>query len=228
MKAAIKKKKTNYPNKSTLWAYFMQAIEPRSQKLNEAFPEFHPMWVVKSQKLDATAEQFKFMRQHLMRVTQKQCAAFMRVKLWVIQAWEQGKQPVPFIAIELLRLVTESADFRLSNEHWQGWFITQDGHLVTPDRGNLSFTPADLSYIRETHQAKSIYEAENIRLRAEIAPLKAEITELRELNGNDGLLLNELQQMESRLAEIAANFSSSKVVKLIPKTDHHSEKIKCA
>lgn len=212
------KKPTPYPNQTTLWSYFMQAIEPNSTELNESFPEYHPMWVIQSQRKTVSAVQFRLMREHLLKMTRKQCAAYLRVTIRIVQGWEIGKDAVPFMAFELLRLVSESVNFKLSSKSWQGWFIDTNGRLVSPDRGSLSFSPDELSFIRETHQVKSMYQTENKKLRNEVEPLRAEIAELKAARGNDGLL-DELKAIEARLAELSTRVTSNNIV-------HISNKVK--
>lgn len=206
-----------YPNKETQWSYFMQAIEPSSPEINVAFPEYHPMWVIQSQRKTVSAVQFRFMREHMLKMTREQCAAYLRATISNVQSWETGEIDVPFIAFELLRVVFESVNFKLSNKSWKGWFIDTNGRLVSPDRGDLSFSPDELSFIRETHQVKAMYQTENNQLRKEIGPLRAEIAELRAARGNDGLL-DELKAIETRLAELSARVSPNKVVHISNKT----------
>lgn len=200
------KAKPAYPSEKSQWAYWMQAIEPTDPAINEAFPGFHPIWVQESQRLHVTGEQFQYFRKYLLAISQKQCAAYLRVKPHRVQAWEQGRQPVPFMAFELLRLVYEGATFKLSHPDWDGWFIDRrSGKLVSPDRGDLSFSPFELSYICETYASKANAEAENERLRMEIATLKAELDELRDLYQSGGATeqLHDIKsQLETMLASI--------------------------
>ncbi|BCM23823.1 hypothetical protein [Methyloradius palustris] len=205
------KTKKPWPNKATSWSYYMQAIEPSGKEINEAFPEYHPMWVIQSQDKIVSGSHFKFMRTHLLQITRPECAAYLRVSASVIQSWENDRTPIPFMAFELLRLVYESVHFRLSHKNWQGWFIKPDGRLVCPERGNLSFSSDELAFIRETHAAKRFFEREYELLRDEIEPLRAELAELKSSNGNDGLL-DELKAIEARLATLTAQVSSNKVV----------------
>jgi len=211
------KKPTLHPNKTTLWSYFMQAIEPSSPDLNAAFPEYHPMWVIQSQRKTVSAVQFRLMREHLLKMTRKQCAAYLRVTIRIVQGWEIGKDAVPFMAFEILRLVSESENFKLSSKSWQGWFIDTNGRLVSPDRGSLSFSSDELSFIRETHQVKAMYQTENNQLRKEIAPLRAEIAELKAADKHYGLL-NELKAIETRLAELSSMVVPNKVVHISNKS----------
>lgn len=197
------------PSEKSLWAYWMQAIEPNNSAIDAAFPGYHPLWVQRSQRLTVSGEQFKFFRQYLLGISQKQCAAYLRVTLRIIQAWEQNRVPVPFMAFELLRLVYEGSTFKLSHPDWDGWFIEpKSGKLVSPDRGDLSFSPAELSYVRETYSSKTNLEADNDRLRAEVAALKTELEELRSLINNDGLL-DELHLMKDHIAAMLEKVGST-------------------
>jgi len=217
-----------YPNKSTDWSYMMQAIEPSNREINVAFPDYHPMWVIQSQKKTVSGENFKLLREHLLKMTREQCGAYFRVSKATIQNWETGKSKLPFIAFELMRLVFESVHFRLSNKDWQGWFVNNDGRLVSPDRGNLSFSPHELSFVRETHQVKSMYEAENKKLRAEVEPLRAEIAVLKAASGDDGVL-DELIAIEAQLADLASRVSKRKVVPITKnKSTETSQEVKVA
>lgn len=213
----VRKKPLPYPNQATLWSYFMQAIEPNNPEIDAAFPEYHPMWIIQSQRKTVSAEYFLFMREHLLNMTRKQCAAYLRVTISTVKDWETGNDTVPFMAFELLRVVFDSAHSRLSNKNWQGWFIDSDGRLVSPDRGSLSFSAHELSFIRETHQVKAMYENENKQLRAEIEPLRAELAALKAANPHDSLL-DELKAIEARLGELATMASPSKVVHISNKT----------
>ena len=204
-------------NKLTQWAYLMQSIEPSSKAINEAFPDYHPMWVVQSQKFNLTAIQFKFMREFMLNISVEQCAAYMRVARSTVTRWESGKTNIPFVAFELLRLVFESAHFRLSHKDWQGWFINQDGRLVSPDRGNLSFSSNELAFIREVHQMKSMYESENKQLRAELLSMRLELAALKNEDGNDAVL-DELRAIEAKLSELTTRVTNKKISSIHAKT----------
>lgn len=199
-----------YPSDKSLWAYFMQGMEePSDTAINEAFPGHHPLWVQDSQKLKVSGERFKYFRQHLLNITQQQCAAYLRIKLYTLRAWEQGREQVPFMAFELLRVVYEGANFKLSHPAWDGWFIERKtGRLVSPDRGNLSFTPHEFSYIRETHRHKTILEQDNQRLSEQIKAMQDEMEALRAI-ADSGALLDELHTMRSQLEAMLSSISST-------------------
>lgn len=197
-----------HPGDKSQWSYWMQAIEPTDPAINEAFPGYHPLWVQRSQRLTVSGEQFQFFRKYLLAITQKQCAAYLRVKLHAVQAWEQGRTPVPFMAFELLRLVFESATFKLSHKEWDGWFIDNSGKLVSPDRGGLSFSPKDFSYVPDVYRRMGVAETENARLRAEVSALQQEAAELRDFIQSNGLL-NELHSMKTQLEAMLASIGST-------------------
>lgn len=207
------KKLMPHPNKTCQWSYYMQAIEPNSSEINEAFPEYHPMWIIQSQRKTVSAEYFKLMREHILKMSRNECAAYLRVSVSTVRRWEAGSSAVPFVVFELLRVVSESVHFKLSDKSWQGWFIDHNGRLVSPDRGNLSFSPDELSFIRETHQVKAMYQTENGLLREEVESLRKEISELRTTD-NDSLLLGELKEIEEKLTELTQKVSSKNVVKI--------------
>jgi len=204
----LKNKKTNadkkpnpYPDKATLWSYYMQAIEPTSEEINKMFPEYHPLWVQQSQKIKVSGERFSYYREHCLGVTQTQCAAYLRVTIRQIKLWELNKQPVPFMVFELLRLVHESVHFRLSHKDWNGWFVDTQGRLACPDRGNLSFDPLDLTMVREVQNANRVYLQQYKQLQMEIEPLKAEIAALKKVSYAN-VLLGELSEIEHKLASV--------------------------
>jgi len=195
-----------YPNNKTEWSYFMQAIEPSSTEINQAFPEYHPMWIIQSQRKSVSSENFRYMRENLLNMTRKQCAAYLRVTISTIQKWESKKEAIPFAMFEVLRLVYESVHFKVSHKDWQGWFIGDDGRLVSPDRGNLSFHPNELSFIREVHQVKSMYERDNEKLREENKALKNHLSRLHKENQLNNFV-DELENMETKLSEMMDQFN---------------------
>ena len=131
---------------------------------------------LKSQKKTVSGENFKLIREHMVRMSREECAAYLRVHVATLRKWESGTIPVPFAVFELLRLLFENVQFKLSHDSWQGWFINSHGKLVSPERGNLSFSPSDLSFIRETHQANEIYRSEIKRLEQENKKLNLQLS----------------------------------------------------
>ena len=199
------------PSETTRWAYGMQAIEPISETINQAFPEYHPQWVMQSQRMAIDPENFCYLRKSLLHLSQQQCAAYLRVSQRTLRYWENGGVPIPFMAFELLRLVYESVNFRLSHPDWDGWFINCDGKLVSPDIGKLDFSPAQFNAVPRIHALKSSFEAENKRLHAELAEAIAENTRLRQVFLSQGVV-DELTLMRDRLNSLVASIATAHVI----------------
>ncbi len=202
--------KGKHPNKETMYSYFMQAIDPDNVAINSAFPEFHPMWVIKSQRTIPSGGQFMHMRKYVLGLSQKQCAAYLRVSMSTISEWENNKKQVPFVVMEVLRLVYESPEFRMSHPNWAGWFISQDGKLVCSDVRDLAFEPHELTYVQMLYSQQSYYKNENERLRTEIKRLESEVSELKAIT-SQGSLLEELLAMQDRIIELSQQFSNKVV-----------------
>lgn len=212
-----KKAKKAGPSEKTSWAYWMQAIEPTDPAINATFPGYHPMWVQHSQRLVVGAENFKSIRRHFLNITQTQAAAYLRVSLYELQAWEQGKKPVPFMAFELLRLVWQSTLSRMSHKAWDGWFIDKDGFLISPDAGRLKITPAELSYMPMLLNLRDTMQREIEQLRKNLNAQEAENTRLRTLFQTQGIT-QELETMQDRLAALLASIQTAQVIPFPTKT----------
>jgi transcriptional regulator with XRE-family HTH domain len=221
-KKTAEKTLNTYPNQKTLWSYYMQAIEPVSREIDKAFPEYHPMWIINSQTAMISGKKFYHLREYVMKITQEQCAAYLRVKPCLINAWENEKKPVPFMAFELLRLVYETANFRLSHRDWAGWFVNEVGRLVSPDVGNLSFSPGDLSGVNGVKQLARTYELENKQMKAEIEPLRAEINVLKQCLAFDELsdLLQYIKELESKINLTFERINSTHLANIIAKAQN--------
>lgn len=217
------KKPIPYPDKATLWAYYMQAIEPTSEEINKTFPEYHPLWVQQSQKIKPSGIQLSHLREYCLGITQTQCASYLRVSIRQIKLWELNKQEVPFVVFELLRLVHESVHFRLSHKNWNGWFINQEGRLVCPDRGNLSFCPLDLTMVREVQNANRCYLLQYQEAITKISTLEAEIIALKKVNYEDDLL-TEMEYLQSKIKVLLNRMNEAKANqrKAQIQTDYHS------
>lgn len=202
-----KKPRPCYPNKATLHSYMMQALEPDNAAINNAFGEFHPKWVVNSHKTKCNGETLKYWRVHLLKLTQAKMAAYLRTSTSKISKWENNITSIPFVVMELLRLVYESPDFGLSHADWAGWFINKDGRLVAPDTRDLSFHPHELTYVRETYQFMENYRRENEKLKAEIESLQNDLAQHKKTDNSD--LMDELKAIEMRLMQLNNQISNS-------------------
>lgn len=197
--------------KQTAWAYWMQAIEPKSPELMKAFPGYHPLWVQHSQKMNVGAKNFEHLRRNCLLISQEQAAAYLRTSIEDVQAWESGRLPVPFMAFELLRLVLESSPYRLSNAMWDGWFIAADGYFVSPNVGRFAITPRELGDYAALIGERDRLRAETRSLTEEVEALRAENATLRTLFQTSGVT-RELEAMQAKLAGLMERINTASVI----------------
>lgn len=205
-----KKNLHNQPSEKSRWAYWMQAIEPTSEAINKAFPDYHPQWIVNSQS-DISAERFSFMRNTVLRISQRQCAAYLRVSLKTISRWEKGEADIPFAALELLRVVYHSAQFKLSHPEWDGWFISTTGKLISPYSRDLALTPEDLNLVPYLHNWNATMKDEVEKLTQELALARAENTALRELFLANGVT-EEVAAMQQKINGLMTRINTARII----------------
>lgn len=210
MKNNTRKRKTHGPSENTHWAYMMQAIEPKSQAINKMFPNYHPQWVQVSQKMTIGAANFTLLRMAL-GLSMEQCAAYLRVSTKSVYNWGNGFAHVPFAEFELLRLVLESVPFKLSHPEWDGWFMSKDGHLVSPYGGRRGYTPADLNMLTITMAESSRVSSEVKRLQGELDSAIAENTRLRQMFLSQGVV-DELAAMQDKLSALMNSIGTAHVI----------------
>jgi len=201
----------NQPSDKTLWAYHMQAIEPKSEKINEAFPGYHPQWVQMSQRYTIAAESFKGLRLTL-GMTVEQCAAYLRVSCVTITRWESGKTPVPFAELEVLRLVSESVRFSMTHPDWDGWFINDHGVLHSPIIGGHGFTPEQLAWSTMTRSEAALLRNDVARLQTKLDAAIAENTNLRQMYLDNGIT-DEVASMQEKVNGLMARINTARVFK---------------
>jgi DNA-binding transcriptional regulator YiaG len=223
MKNTTKKRKPhNLPSQKTRWAYWMQAIEPTSEAINKAFPDYHPQWVQSSQMVTVSPENFITLRAAL-GMNRAQCAAYLRVDRTCISKWEIGKQPVHFAAFELLRIIFESVQFRMTHPAWDGWYISKDGALNSPDVGGNGFTPEQLVWSTMTRNEAALLRNDVARLQAELDEAQAENTKLRQLFVAQGVV-DELAAMQDTINDLMARIATAKVIPFPTAADQLLEK----
>ena len=203
----------SYPSKESRWAYYMQAIEPTSQALNDAFPGFHPQWLRLSQKIDISPGFFKSMRESL-GLSVEQCAAYLRISKASIYNWEKGAVSIPFPAFELLRVIRESVSFKTSHPKWDGWFINERGVMHSPNIGGKGFTPEYLEWV-------SWQGTEAGKLRGEVSTLQAKLdkaveenTNLRQMFVAHGVV-DELAAMQETINDLMVRIATAKVLPFV-------------
>ena len=209
-----KKKLHNLSSEKTRWAYYMQAIEPKSEAINKAFPDYHPQWVQQSQKLTIAPENFKRLRLSL-GMTRTQCAAYLRANPHTVYKWEKGLSPVPYTEFELLRLVLESVNFRMSHAIWDGWFISENGALHSPDIGGNGFTPEQLIWSTMTRNEAALLRNDVKKLQSQLDEAIAANTALREMFLNNGIT-DEVSAMQENINNLMARINTARLITFVP------------
>ncbi len=204
-----------YPSEKTSWAYWMQALEPNSAEINAAFPGYHPQWVVQSQYKRVSAEGFCYMRKRVLKISQRQCAAYLRVHLKTLSRWEKGEIEVPFMAFELLRMVYRGVHFKLSHPEWDGWFISEAGKLVSPYSRDIELAPGDINLVPYLHNWNATMKDEIAKLTKELAEAKEENTALREIFLVNGVT-DEVAAMQERINALMAKINTARVMPFAP------------
>jgi len=205
-----KKDTHHYPSEKTRWAYWMQAIEPTSEALNQAFPDYHPQWVQQSQMITIGAANFIKLRQTL-GMTRKQCAAYLRVRYETISRWETGLLPVPFAAFELLRLILDSVKFKMSHVKWDGWCISDDGMLHSPDIGGKGFSPEILNLSTMTRNEAALLRKDVAQLQTQLDAATTENTALRGMLLDNGIT-DEVASMQEKINALMARINTARII----------------
>lgn len=221
-KKSRKNNMRNQPSDKTRWAYWMQAIEPTSEEINEAFPGYHPQWVRLSQLRQVTGQNFKGMRD-ILQITPEQCAAYLRVSPGTVRRWENGHASVPFTAFELLRMVTKSVHARVSHKNWDGWFISENGSLISPDVGGNGFTPVQLNILSFQRGEAPQLRIENARLQALLDEAQAENTKLRQMYVAQGVV-DELAAMQETISGLMSRIATARIIPFTAPTEQLREK----
>lgn len=209
-----KEKMHTLPSEKTRWAYWMQAIEPISEDLNRAFPDYHSMWVQMSQRFVISGEVFRSMRWAL-NMNPEQCAAYLRVSVQTIFNWEGGKTPVPFTCFELLRVVSETVRFKMSHPGWDGWFIDYNGVLHSSDIGGKGWTPEQLVLSTMTRSEAALLRNDVKKLQAQLEAAIAENTALREMFLDNGIT-DEVASMQEKINALMGKINTARVIPFAP------------
>lgn len=213
------------PSKKSSWAYWMQGIEPKSEAINKMFPNYHPQWVQMSQTMTIGAENFTLLRL-VLGMSLGQCAAYLRTNQKTVAAWESGRIPVPFAEFELMRIVLESVQFKLSHPKWDGWFINKDGMLHSPDLGGKGFSPELLHLSVMTRREVPVLHAELTKLQSKLDAAIAENTKLRQMFLSQGVV-DELAAMKDKLDKLMNSIGTAHIVPF-PSTSEEQQKEKTA
>lgn len=209
-----KKKMHTQPSEKTRWSYYMQAIEPTSEAINNAFPDYHPQWVQMSQMRAISPAMFISFRQSL-GMTKEQCAAYLRIDMRTLYRWENGHSAITFSSFELLRVIQESVHFKFTHPEWDGWFINYHGVLHSPDIGGKGFTPEQLVWSATTRSEAALLRNDVKKLQAQLDAAIAANTVLREMFLDNGIT-DEVAAMQEKINALMARINTARVIPFAP------------
>jgi DNA-binding transcriptional regulator YiaG len=171
-------------------------------------------WQIDAERvISITPQEFGYLVQAL-GMTAEDCAAYLRVTVATIRAWEAGDESIPFAAFWLLRLTIKADRFNTRFPQWEGWVIAEDG----PDAGKLidanrsaAFTPQEIAcFPRAWHQV-SAQSLRADKLQAELDQATAENTRLRKLYQEQGVT-RELRKMHERIGTLLEDVGTADLI----------------
>ena len=144
--------------------------------------KYRPRWfLVAQQRKEISPEDFVLLRRHALRMSQEQCAAYLGVSRHAVWQWETSRNPIPFMAYELLRLLSETMDFKMDHPEWEGWGVNRNGELSNPDN-TVILTPDDLKGIEHLLRNQVPHlRRENLFLTREIEGTRGQLLQLANL-----------------------------------------------
>lgn len=224
-KSSKKKIDRSIGNKSE-WSSWMQGADPEwfhspaAKALARAYGDFLPQWLIQSSPwTEITPARFQALRKLLMKISVAQCAAYLQVTCYQVNAWEKGKQPIPFAAYETLRLQVGTNIYRLSDRVWDGWFIEkQSGALVSPDNGKITVLPNEINSLLHTYSRLSSLEVTCTQQAKRIDELEAENAALR---GQDKVraVTAELEDIQQTIAHLLGGLKTAEILQF-PIAEH--------
>lgn len=177
-----------------------------------------PQWQIDAEHtIIVTPQEFGYLVQAL-GMTAEDCAAYLRVSVATVRAWECGDEAIPFSAYWLLRLTLKADRFNTRFPEWEGWAIAEDG----PDAGKLidanrsgAFTPQEIARIPSAWHQASFHALRAEKLQAELDQASAENTRLRQLFNAQGVT-TELRQMQDKLAGLLNTIGTAEIIDYRP------------
>lgn len=118
---------------------------------------------------------------------------------------------MPFACFELLRVIRESVQFKMTHPEWDGWFLTEKGVLVSPDVGGNGFTPQQLVWSTMTRNEAALLRNEVAQLKEELSTAIAENTALRQMFLSNGVL-KELAFMQDKINGLMDRIGTAHVI----------------
>lgn len=177
-----------------------------------------PQWQIDAERvIIVTPQEFGYLVQAL-GMTAEDCAAYLRVSVATVRAWECGDETIPFSAYWLLRLTIKADRFNTRFPEWEGWAIADDG----PDAGKLidahrsaAFTPQEIACIPSAWHQASFHALRADKLQAALDQATAENTRLRQLFNAQGVTA-ELRQMQDKLTAMLDSIGTAEIIDYKP------------
>jgi len=213
-------------SKRSDWAACMNGADPEwlhsrdAIGLAQVFGGHFPGWLIESEPWrQVTGLRFRFLRTQTLGLSTEQCAAYLGIHRSTICRWESGEIEMPKAPFEALRLLSTSAEQRLSHKQWDGWFINRKtGELVSPDVGRLAVKPEEINGLPGLYNRLSHLMLHVGNLESQVEALVAENTALRTGDKSRQLAV-ELEAMQERIASILDSVRTAEIIKFNPAAD---------
>lgn len=196
-----------------------KASTPRRTRLDH----HRPQWQIDAERtIVITPREFGYLVQAL-DMTVEECAAYLRVTVASVRAWESGDESIPFAAFWLLRLTIQADRFNTRFPEWEGWVIAEDGpsagKLIDANR-SYAFSPQEIACIPSAWHQMSRSNLRAEKLQAELDRATAENTRLRQLFNAQGVT-TELRQMQDKLAAMLDSIGTAEIIDYRPAVAGH-------
>jgi len=178
-----------------------------------------PQWMIDAERtVTVSPAGFHYVRNALLRMTTRDCAAFLRVDVGTIDKWEEGDEAIPFAAFWLLWTIAKSGQGRDRFDTWDGWRVIEEG----PDAGKLldprstqCFTADEIACIPRLWGQVFSLRARAEQLADDLAAAHAENMRLRQLTQARTVTM-ELRAMQERIGYLLDSMATADVVAINP------------
>lgn len=190
-------------------------IKAKTSTLRRTRADHHrKQWQIDAERvIIVTPQEFGYLVQAL-DMTAEDCAAYLRVSVSTVRAWECGDEAIPFSAYWLLRLTIKADRFNTRFPEWEGWVIAEDG----PDAGKLiaanrsyAFTPQEIACFPGAWHQVSVSDLRAEKLQAKLDQATAENTRLRQLYQAQGVT-RELRRMQERIGALLEGVGTAELI----------------
>lgn len=180
-----------------------------------------PWWIDAMKAQDVSAEQFKRWRTQMLCMSQRHAAAYFRVPIATITAWEKGRKMIPYAISFMMRWAMDCADVRLSKpgfDKWGVYYCSRDKVAKLYHRDiHIEFTEGHLIWLANEMTVLRMAARETDALRERVDQLIAENTKLREMF-KSGEVTEQLRDMQARIDALLASIGTADIFAFKPKT----------